>query len=287
MLTMEQVDGILSVIGDELSSLTSNEIIKSIIPASIKSFTNLINKDLSIEVLVNTINDLPLGTVLSFVSFEQELMDVLYEALIPIVEYVTIPATTLQFDTVANFKTSISEITVKELLSQLDFVKLNTAASSFGLDLTEYKTIFDNGLTTQFIENLVYELSLTSNLFFYQSPTVKPVFDFIKDETLKSYAYAKYYATVHGANVGSVLIGNNIGGVTFTSSGYPATHAFSLQELYQLKMDNSYIPRAYPLFAVRRYMYVLGGVMVIMVALYYHNSRKQDEAFMQMTGGRR
>lgn len=286
MLTIEQVDEILSVIGAKLSSITSNNIIMSIVPESIRSITNIINKDLSIEVLVDTINNLQLGTVLSLVSVEQELMDVIYEALIPVMEYATLPTTTLQFDSVENFKTSINNITVKNLLNQLNFAKVNGAAKNFGLDLTDYQTVFTNGLTKEFVENLIYELSFTSNLFFYQSPTVRPVFDFIEDKELKAYAYAKYYATVHGANVGSVLIGNNIGGVTFTSSGYPASHGFTLQELYQLKMDNSYIPKAYPLFAARRYMYVMGGVMVIMIALYYHNSRKQDEAFKQLTGGR-
>jgi hypothetical protein len=287
MLTIDQVDAILSSIGKGLGSLTSNNIIKSIIPESLTAIVNIINKDLSIEVLVDTINNLELGTVLSLVSFEEELMDVIYEALIPIMEYVTIPETTLQFDSVENFKTSISALTVKNLLNQLDFDKINTTAGNFGLELTDYKTVFENGLTKEFVENLVYDLSLTSNLFFYQSPEVRPVFYFIKDEEIKAYAYAKYYATVHGANVGSVLIGNDIGAVTFSSSGYPASHGFSLQELYQLKMDSSYIPKAYPLFAVRRYMYALGGLMVIMVALYYHNARKQEEAFMQMTGGRR
>jgi len=287
MLTIEQVDEILSIIGKEIGTLTSNSLIQSFIPASLSALTDILNENLSIDTLVDTINDLKLGTVLSLVSFEQELMDVVFEALIPILEYVTLPTTELQFDSAANLKASLENIAIKDLLNQLDFDKLNATVSSFGLDLNEYQTLFENGLTKEFVQDLIYNLSFTSNLFFYQSPTVKPVFDFIEDETLKSYAYARYYATVHGANVGSVLIGDSIGGVTFSSGGYPASHGFTLQELYQLKMDNSYIPRAYPLFAARRYMYVMGGVIVIMIALYYHNSRKQEQAFKQITGGRR
>lgn len=288
MLTMEQVDEILAVLGGGVGdALESLKLVTGLLPASIKPYLNLLNENLSIDVLVNTINDLKLNTVISLLGYDQELMNVLYEALMPILKYATLPATTLQFDSVANFKTSINNISVKNLLTQLNFTKLNSVVSNFGLDLTNYQTLFTNGLTREFIEDIINELSLTSNLFFYQSPTVKPVFYFIEDEELKAYAYAKYYATVHGANVGSVLIGSNIGAVTFSSSGYPASHGFTLQELYQLRMDNSYMAKAYPVFAARRYMYVMGGVMLIMIALYYHNSRKQDEAFMQMTGGRR
>lgn len=289
MLTMDQVDEILGVLGSGLGSALSDMdiIIGAVVPASLSPLLDLIDENLSIDVLVNAINTLQLSTVIPLLGFEEELMDVVYEALIPIMEYATLTTTTLQFDTVQNFKTSINAITVQGLLTQLDFGKLNSVVSNFGLDLTDYQSIFDNGLTSEFIENIVNELSLTSNLFFYQSPTVLPVFDFITDEKLKAYAYAKYYATVHGATVGTVLVGDNIGAISFSSSGYPSSFGYSLTELYQLRMDNSYIPRAYPLFAVRRYMYIMGGIMVIMIALYYHNSRKQDEAFAQLNGGRR
>jgi hypothetical protein len=133
-----------------------------------------------------------------------------------------------------------------------------------------------------------YVLDLLADFSYYQSPTTKPLMEFIADDTLREYAYANYYAKVHGAIIGSVLVGDNIGAVNMTSTGYPSEYGFTLQELYQLRADNSYIPITYPLFAVRRYLYAMGGFMVLLIALYYHNSRKQDEMFNQLTnGGRR
>lgn len=288
MLTIEQVDEILMILGSGLGDALNNlDLITAVLPAAIQSYLPLINEDLSIDALVDLINNLELNTVISLLGFEEDLMDMLYAALLPIIQNVTLPTTTLQFDTVENFSTSLNQITVKNLLAQLDFDKVNGLVGNFGLDLSDFEILFTDGLTKDFVENIVNELALTSNLFFYQSPTVKPVFYFIEDETLKEYAYAKYYATVHGKNVGSVLIGDNIGEVTFSSSGNPSSQGFSLKELYQLRMDREYMPQAYPLFAARRYMYIMGGIMAIMMALYYHNARKQDEAFMQLTGGRR
>ncbi len=288
MLTLDQVDAILSELGDAVSKgLIKFSAFLVFLPSEITDLLGIVNGQLSIDVLVDTINGLKLGDVIPLLGFEEEIMDVLYEALLPILRYASLPSTTLQFDSVANFETSLLNITVKDLLTSLDFDKVNETVSEFGLDLSDFEGLFDNGLTRGFIEQIINEISLTSNLFFYQSPTVKPVFEFVENEMLREYAYAKYYATVHGANVGSVLIGNNIGAVTFSTSGYPASHGFTLQELYQLRADNSYIPKAYPLFAVRRYMYAMGGIMIFLVALYYHNARKQDEAFMELTGGRR
>lgn len=286
MLTIDKVDIILSHLGKGLGdALEDLSLITSLIPASISQYLDLLDEDLSIGVLADTINGLKVEFVLSFLGIENELMDVLYEALMPILKYAVKEGTIIPFDTLENFKTSLNNLTLKNLLNELNFEKLTNVLNNFGIDITEYQSIFNNGITVEFIENLVNELSLTSNLFFYQATTVKPVFDFIKDETLKNYAYAKYYATIHGSNVGSVLIGDNVGAVTFGSGGYPSNFGFTLKELYQLRMDNSYIPKAYPLFAARRYMYVMGGLMLLLTAIYYHFSRKEDESFGKMTNG--
>ena len=49
-------------------------------------------------------------------------------------------------------------------------------------------------------------MGLVNSLFYYQSPTTKPIFMFLEDEELVRYATAKYEGITHGSNVGSVLL---------------------------------------------------------------------------------
>ena len=133
--------------------------------------------------------------------------------------------------------------------------------------------IFDETIT----KNDLFEI--LKGYSYYQSPKTKPIFEFLEDERLKEYAYAKYYATVQGANVGSVLIGENIGCVTMDEGGYPASFGYSLDELYQLRADLSYKPLYYPLFAARRYLYVFAGIIGLSYILAYHFGQKEKEVF--------
>ncbi len=285
MLTVDKVDTILSILGENLRSVLDNDIlgdlISGFIPAALSPLTDILNEDLDIQTLCDTINNFELGTILSLLEdsiekIDEDLVDVVYDALLPIIDYATDTTNTVE---------GIKAMTVLELLNALDFEKLNGVTSALGFDLTAYSGVFEDGLTPALIESIITTLPLTSNLFFYQSPTVKPVMEFIADEDIKAYAYAKYYATTHGANAGSVLLGSNIGAVTFDASGYPASHGYDLTKLYQLKAYNSYVPMYYPLFAARRYMYVCGGIILIMMALYYHNARKKEEIFAQIVKG--
>lgn len=131
-------------------------------------------------------------------------------------------------------------------------------------------------------------LDILANFSYYQYPTLKPKFSFIKDETLRTYALANYYATVHGANVGSVLIGENIGHVTMSTSGYPADRfAYSLTELYTLKARGE-LAQYYPFMLARKFGYICAGIIALMTVLCYVNKRKEDEAFaLIVNGGRR
>lgn len=285
MLTVDKVDTILSILGENLDKLLDNgfigNLISDFIPAALSPLLDILNEDLDIQTLCDTINNFQVGTILSLLEgsitkIDPELVDVVYDALLPVIDYATGETNTVE---------GLKAMTVLQLLNALDFAKLNGVTTALGFDLTPYSGVFENGLTPAFVENLITTLPLTSNLFFYQSPTVKPIMEFIKDDDMRAYAYAKYYATTHGANVGSVLIGSNIGAVTFSSSGYPASHGYDLTKLYQLKAYNSYVPFYYPLFAARRYMYVCGGVILIMMALYYHNARKKEEVFAQIARG--
>lgn len=128
-------------------------------------------------------------------------------------------------------------------------------------------------------------LDLLKGFSFYQSPQAKPIYDFIEDDGLREYGFAKYYATIHGAKVGSILIGDNIGGVTMDTPGYPASYGYSLDELYQLKADLSYKPTLYPLMAARRYMYLLAVIIGLSCIVTYYFSNKEKELFDTLTVG--
>lgn len=288
MLTMDKLDNILAILGKHVDKLLGNALIggilQDLIPSDFKSLVGLLDEDLNLATLCTAINNLELGVILGLVEgtikgIDESLLDVVYDALLPVLNYAT--------DSVLTVET-LKAMTISELLADINFNKLNNVTKAIGLDLTAYEAVFTHGITPAFVEELVTTLPLTSNLFFYQSPTTKPIMEFIADDEMRAYAYAKYYATTHGANVGSVLLGDNIGAVTFSSSGHPSsTFAYDLTKLYQLKAYNSYVPKYFPLFAARRYMYVCGGLIAMMMALYYHNARKKEEVFALIAKGGR
>ena len=138
-----------------------------------------------------------------------------------------------------------------------------------------------NGFGLSFTEDQIMEL--LSGYSYYQVSNVKPLMYFIKDETLRTYAYARYFGETHGANVGSVLIPTknddgslgNIGCITMSDSGLSADeNAFSLSQCYLLKANKSYAPTLYPLFAARRYAYVFAGIIALMMVIFYYAKLK-------------
>lgn len=137
-------------------------------------------------------------------------------------------------------------------------------------------------------------LDLLQNFSYYQSPVAKPKFDFLKDENLKKYAYANYYATVHGANVGSVLIAKDpdgkIGKVTMSDAGYPNSFAYSLDRLYDLQAKDKVANSYYPFMIARRYALICSGIIAFTTILFYIFKRREDETFEEMVettmGGR-
>lgn len=131
----------------------------------------------------------------------------------------------------------------------------------------------------EYIEGLLRSLS------FYQMPHLKPIYAFIEDEDLQAYAFAKYYATQHGALVGSVLIGDTLGEVTIGGQGFPAEIGYSLSDLYTLKAKLEYATFYYPLFAARRYMYVFGGLVALSFVFAYHYGNKEREYFEEIYSG--
>lgn len=146
-------------------------------------------------------------------------------------------------------------------LRNLSLDSLLELAGSFGLAFDE--------------EQIVALLAPFSN---YEVSNVKPLMYFIKDEKLRNYAYACYFGETHGANIGSVLIPNDsdkIGKITMTESGCSASeNAFTLDELYLFRAYNGYIPKLFPLFAVRRYAYIFAGIISLMMVIFYYARMK-------------
>ena len=90
-------------------------------------------------------------------------------------------------DLVTPLKKAITEAGINEnTFKGLDADKLTALLSSFGLEM-----------------DIIDLLEGFSN---YEVSNVKPLMYFIKDETLRTYAYAKYFGEIHGGNIGSKLI---------------------------------------------------------------------------------
>lgn len=120
---------------------------------------------------------------------------------------------------------------------------------------------------------------------------------------MRAFAYARYYAKTNGAYIGSVLVGNNddglgkvlnadgnIGQVTMSTSGYPASFAYTLDQIYQLKADKEYVPSLFPTLAARRYLYIFAGIILLSIVLFYQFGRRENEVIAsivvdQMKGG--
>lgn len=129
-------------------------------------------------------------------------------------------------------------------------------------------------------------MDVLEDFSFYQVPTLRPKFDFLKDADLKRFAYARYYATVHGASVGSVLIGDRIGKVDMTHNGFEGEKGYALNQLYDLRARNEIAVKYYPMTAYRNYAYVCAGIIALMTILTYHWKRKEDEAFAESVTGK-
>lgn len=151
---------------------------------------------------------------------------------------------------------------------------------------------------------------------YYYSPTVRPSFDFFgqaKDgeqligeyvvddqvvfsaEDMHQFALARYYCKINGAVNGSVLVPNqdtgvgaltnakgNIGQVTMNTPGFSADNAMTLDELRQLKADNEYIPKLYPVLAARRFVYTFAGLIALMTILFYQFVRREEDTIKEM-----
>lgn len=169
----------------------------------------------------------------------------------------------------------------------LDNSLIKSALEGFGISVSDLKNLtldkvvdivnglglFDDPISKDTI------LELLHNFSYYQAPTVKPKFAFIEDDTIRTYAYANYYGTVHGANVASVLIAktdkDGLGHVVMGDNGYPASFAYSLEDAYKLQAQDSFAHTYYPILVARRFAIVFAGISAAMFALFYYFKRKE------------
>lgn len=146
------------------------------------------------------------------------------------------------------------------------------------------------GQSGPFTQEMLF--GLLANYSSYQSPTTYPVFYFIEDEALRDYAYANYYAKIHGGNVGSVLVGSvDANGVETVGciglSGESHTNPYTGREMlnmfkkweFQATLINDY----YPMFAVRSIALKMSAAIAFTLLASYFFAAKVDEQYAKLT----
>lgn len=143
------------------------------------------------------------------------------------------------------------------------------------------------------------ELLASTALSVYISPSTYPIYYFIEDEGLRDYAYAKYYATVHGAKLGSLLVDESpkngveyVGHVTMSSSGtinpYTGSQLLSLFDKWDVEEEIQ--AKYYPFFILRSTLIKMSAVIVFTLIAAYYFTSLIDKQYAKLTlkaeGGR-
>lgn len=122
-------------------------------------------------------------------------------------------------------------------------------------------------------------VNLLKGIYSYQSPLIKPFWEFIDpsiDEinaAVKKFYKAQYEAETYGSMIGSNLIGDTIGAGT-----YPAALGLAdLDSVRQVMVDLSYKPKMYPLFALRDMIMFFTGLVVFFYFLSFVCAEKERE----------
>ena len=158
---------------------------------------------------------------------------------------------------------------VADIIDGLDNFDIKTVAGSLGV-------VIPDGMSTRdALVKLVYKFC------FYQMPNVLPSMYFIKDKELRAYAYAKYYAEVHGYNNACVLYAEDqengrIGGITMSDNGNPISAAYSEEDLCAIRAINSYSGNLFPLMLLRRYAMYFAAFVALAYLLAYFFAYKQQ-----------
>jgi len=122
-------------------------------------------------------------------------------------------------------------------------------------------------------------VNVLQGLYSYQSPLIKPFWEFIDpemgevDAAVKQYYKAQYEAQTYGKMIGSILVGDTLGAGTYPS----ALGLTSLDEVRQVKVDLSYKPTMYPLFSLRDMLMFFTGIVVFFYFLSFVCAEKERE----------
>lgn len=155
--------------------------------------------------------------------------------------------------------------------SDLDSTKLIEIAVGFGLDSLLYGLIYGEEMPADYVFGTADLMKLLANFSTYQSPSAYPIFYFIEDAELKAYAYAQYYATVHGSVVGSVLIGDQVGivGALTGSPNEPYTEAELLELFDRVDYAQTIESKYYVWLTLRDVLLKTSAVIVLSLCAFY------------------
>lgn len=184
-----------------------------------------------------------------------------------------------------NLKSILVDNTIGKLLGGLLIKDITIDGKTYkGLEISGLQIpLFDEDYNAA-IDISAILVNLLSSLYYYQSPTIKPVWEFAgwdsldKDYTAASEAYkkfsrAEYEAVAYGGMMGSVLIGDNLG-----TGAYPSSLGLTnLAAVQQLKTDLSYKREFYPLYAVRDVIMFFTGIVILFYFLSFVAHEKEIE----------
>lgn len=176
---------------------------------------------------------------------------------------------------------------IMSLLNEdLSLEVLVDVVNGLGLGGTLRQLVDPTSTETEIDEAFVF--GLLANYSSYQSPMTYPVFYFIEDEGLRDFAYANYYAKIHGAKIGSVLVGTGenpkVGHITMDASGMPApTQEEVLATIDQFEAFETISQKFYPLFALRESLVKFGAFATLCVFAAYALTIYIDKKYAKLT----
>lgn len=200
-------------------------------------------------------------------------------------------------DFINNILTQVMENdSLKGIVNALGGVVFDEVDSYKGLRLgSVFIPLFDGqGTPSVDITGVIY--NLLKGFYSYQSPAIKPVWEFYSEaalaypddakyaETAKylaDYERAYYEATVYGNMIGSTLIGETIGNGSYSQ----ALGLTDLASVLQLKSDLSYQPKNFPLYAFRDVLLIFSGIVAIFYLLYFVADMKEKKYIALLNGG--
>ncbi len=191
-----------------------------------------------------------------------------------------------------DLKELLTENTIGKLLGGLLIKDMTVNGENYkGLEISGIQIPLFNEEYEAAIDISSILTNLLTSLYYYQSPVIKPVWEFygLRDtsamnptaaaqyleasEAFKSFQRAEYEAVQYGSMIGSTLVGDSIGAGTYPSS----LGLTDLTSVQQLKWDLSYKREAYPIYAVRDCLLYFTGTVILFYFLSFVCAEKERE----------